>query len=659
MTAGTTTHEVMAPPKLSIETGDVPRTAHQQLFSFPKPPTDRKTPTSPLFHLQIDTDSRKESSGFGSPTSTTSSPSFQTFLQARPSTSHSDGNPRVVASSELVFREVQPPLSPSEAPRTVQPDENFGQVKIHAKSDLGKPLPTRPLDDYSEETRNAVPTSSEVPQIPPQERTKEPPVPVPRALPSHTVPLFLFLRDEAFSERIAVEGLMEWVDFHVKQGVRVRGLSRDLDIVKSEVRFSLIRSDFFLHVQILSSSCYPQLVKSLQESSLSSETRKAKLTSIDEIFSSSDITNRVPPGLHRLPPLLTDEQFRNLDEIIVVDCLVRINANLTTQIVADINRDGHQTDPRAGKAKQKRHSLQRYTSFRAKGDIASSTEERASNSDSPKARRILGLDAASTSPKGQLPQESIRPHESAINSSPALFPQKRSFSYRNLRDISKEQPNRSDMQRSNSLSGARSLFGVLLGTDHRETTPLPKSGRAEKVLRGVMGLFGPKSSRNHARTDPEHLIDGRDHTRSVPSEVKRSGIPPTSRASVDTALLRNTQANVPAGRNTTATSRHLDATSASASFAHLVQRGNKACTMTEGIRTASSPSVMAEQILEVLLEFINYKLFPTFDHAKAALGPTDVGGKRLIALIQSLNRISFDTRFKVRELPLDIRQFLS
>jgi hypothetical protein len=53
--------------------------------------------------------------------------------------------------------------------------------------------------------------------------------------------------------------------------------------------------------------------------------------------------------------------------------------------------------------------------------------------------------------------------------------------------------------------------------------------------------------------------------------------------------------------------------------------------------------------MEVILEFINHTLFPPSDHAKAAIGFEDIGGKRLLAVIQSLNRILFDTRFKVRD----------
>jgi hypothetical protein len=397
-----------------------------------------------------------------------------------------------------------------------------------------------------------------------------------------------------------------------------------------------------------------QLIKNLQESQLSSETRKAKIASINEIFSSREITIRVPPGLHQLPPLLTDGQFSNLNETMVVDCLVRINAHLTAHTVEGSEIDELQPRLPAGKADPKRHSFQRFTSFRAKGEAAPSAIPQNSNGSSPKARRILGIDTASTTSKGVAQNEPTHPsrdqrRQTQVSLAP-LF-QKRSFSHRSLLDVPREQHNSSDMHRSNSLSGARSLLGALLGTEHREVTPSTRSGRAEKYLRGVMDIFRRKSSRKLARSESEHLLDGRVHTRSV----KLSRAPPLSRASVDNALLRTRRTHgvpeVPMGRKTTETVRNGVASPTGSKAPGLVASfpiGEKPRNVTEAAGAIRPASVKAEQIMEVLLEFINHTLFPPSDHAKAAIGFEDIRGKRLLALIQSLNRILFDTRFKVR-----------
>lgn len=72
---------------LSVAIEEEATSAQQQLFSFPKPPT-HASPSSPHFHLRLDTDSRRGSHRLETPPLTAeSSPSFATFLKRRPSTS--------------------------------------------------------------------------------------------------------------------------------------------------------------------------------------------------------------------------------------------------------------------------------------------------------------------------------------------------------------------------------------------------------------------------------------------------------------------------------------------------------------------------------------------------------------------------------------------
>lgn len=231
--------ETIAPPGLSIDTGNASRSSNQQLFSFPKRPTT-KTPTSPLFHLQLDTESRKESSQSASPTSFASSPSFQTFLQARPSTSTSAADGRPTGLLAFTCGEDQPPSSSSKLHATVEHDEHPESITVNVQPDLNEPLPTGVLQGHFEGItghREALPPTRGL-QGRSEGITKRGEVPIPESLPSRAIPLFGFLKDDATSEKVAVEGLLEWIDYWVKRGTRVRALSRELEIVKAEVRSS-------------------------------------------------------------------------------------------------------------------------------------------------------------------------------------------------------------------------------------------------------------------------------------------------------------------------------------------------------------------------------------------------------------------------------------
>lgn len=183
----------------------------QQLFSFPKPPAQR-TPSSPLFHLCIDTDSRKGSSRFGTPPSTAdSTPSFATFLQHRPSTSISGGE-GTVASSKTVMAVPTRPLTQiprsstaglfDKKPERLRTSQTLDNLNLHSN-------PPSPLQSSEE-------TSQQSPGI---QR-----IPIPKALSPRAAPLFVFLRNDTLPRRIAVEGVVEWTEHWVKRGIRVRVL---------------------------------------------------------------------------------------------------------------------------------------------------------------------------------------------------------------------------------------------------------------------------------------------------------------------------------------------------------------------------------------------------------------------------------------------------
>jgi hypothetical protein len=476
--------------------------------------------------------------------------------------------------------------------------------------------------------------------------------PIPESLSSRAVPLFVFLKDEAMSEKVAVEGLLEWTDYWAKQGTRVRALSKEMEIAKTEVR--LPNREFSCVEQTLNHRFGEQLVRSCRDSHLSSETTKAKISSINDIFSSEAITTRIPPHLHRIPPLLTDDQISKLDETSVIDCLVRINAQLTTTAVYGMEKDEQRDECIAGKRNNKRHSLQRFTSFRKHDEHAPPSEIAESHASSPKARRVLGMDKATSSSKGKVPQGSTGPSREYLHktqlSTTHLF-QTRSPSHNTLLYAANGRETQPDIQRSNSLSGARSLLATLIGTDQRQPTPSAKSGRTEKYLRGVVDLFRHKSSQEPPRPDPKHPPTERHHTRSVPARGKLAATPSKPRGSVDNALSYSSRKDRDKDR---LASRNMNGDTGTGTFMsvrlptlftgfRLSIDGKKD---TKGVPTLPS-SVVEEQILEVLLEYINKELSPTCIQTESA-GSDGARNDRLLALIQSLNHISFDTRFKVR-----------
>lgn len=226
------TSKAIAAANLSIETGRKPTSAQQQLFSFPKPPSQR-TPSSPLFHLCIDTDSRKGSSRLETPPSTAdSSPSFDTFLQHRPSTSISRTDGGGIPSNTLMAiapsnpRETSYPVPSTTLSRSSYRSQNHPKTKDH-------------LDNPRSHQANLSPISKpegtlELPQI--NQR-----IPAPKALSSRAATLFIFLRNDTLPPRIAVEGVLEWIEYWVNDGIRIRKLAEELEIVREEVsrRFPL------------------------------------------------------------------------------------------------------------------------------------------------------------------------------------------------------------------------------------------------------------------------------------------------------------------------------------------------------------------------------------------------------------------------------------
>ena len=203
---------------LLVETEGQSATTHQQLFSFPKPPT-QECPSSPLFHLRMDADSRRGSHRLETPPLTAeSSPAFATFLQRRPSTSISAGDVTTESSRTLLA------TSPSNAAPDHHPLESplaklDGEPVDHCKSEQAAP-------SQSQERKGS------------WERTESTRVQTPflKASSARVVPLFVFLRKDGLSENVAREGILEWIVYWVNQGVRVRKLARDLDIIKEEVR---------------------------------------------------------------------------------------------------------------------------------------------------------------------------------------------------------------------------------------------------------------------------------------------------------------------------------------------------------------------------------------------------------------------------------------
>lgn len=320
-----------------------------------------------------------------------------------------------------------------------------------------------------------------------------------------------------------------------------------------------------------------------------------------------------------------------------------------------MEKDEQRDECIAGKGNNKRHSLQRFTSFRKHDEHAPSSEIAESNANSPKARRILGMDTATSTSKGKVPQGSTRAsreYQHKTQPSTAHLFQTRSPSHNTLLYAANGRDKQPDIQRSNSLSGARSLLATLIGTDLRQPTPSAKSGLTDKYLRGVLDLFRHKSSQEPPRPDPTHPPTERQQTRSVPARGKLAATPSKPRGSVDNALSYSSRKehdqerlaprNMNGGTGTE-TFLSVRLPTLFTGFKHSID-GKKD---TKGVPTLPS-YVVEEQILEVLLEYINKELSPTCSQTDSA-GSSGARNDRLLALIQSLNHISFDTRFKVRK----------
>lgn len=351
----------------------------------------------------------------------------------------------------------------------------------------------------------------------------------------------------------------------------------------------------------------------------------------------------------------------------VVDCLVEINKRLTEQAVHRAEENRNLEDPSAEKEYGKRLSLQRYTSFRGDSTHAQPSELTGSQKNSPKARRILGMDPTSANsivhaPLGSTPRLRRNAQKNRGVVGP-LF-QSRNGSDPNLlggpkeRDKSHLQP---ELQRSASLSGPRSLIVALIGGDQTQTTPSPKSGRAEKYLRGVMDKFRFKSPHGHDKSESEQLSPARAQTGSLPAGVKLSAHQQMSARSShhdmhpanpekhdETQLpVASTNHHNKAGTFAGVTGMKLPALGISFHAADKVPLEKKGGRSKPRECPASS-SVAEEQIMEVLLEYIHKKLAPPSGIAQSPdFGETN--GSRLPMVIQSLNHISFDTRFKVRD----------
>lgn len=326
-----------------------------------------------------------------------------------------------------------------------------------------------------------------------------------------------------------------------------------------------------------------------------------------------------------------------------------------------MEKDEQRDNSPAVKGNNKRHSLQRFTSFRGHDNHAPSFEIAESNASSPKARRVLGMDTATSSSKGKVPQGSARPSRDyqhrAQGSATHLF-QTRSPSHHTLLYAAKGRDKQPDIHRSNSLSGTRSLIAALIGTDQRQPTPSTKSGRTEKYLRGVVDLFRYKSSRERASPEPESLPTAREQTRSVPAGGKLAAIPSKTRGSVDNAILRfgrkeHDQDRLASG-NMKGSSGNMKGSAGTGTFMNMTlpalltgfRYSIDGRNDTKGNATLPS-SVVEEQIMEILLEYTHKKLAPTSGQTDSA-GVSAARNNRLLALIQSLSYISFDTRFKVR-----------
>lgn len=142
---------------------------------------------------------------------------------------------------------------------------------------------------------------------------------------------------------------------------------------------------------------------------------------------------------------------------------------------------------------------------------------------SPKARRILGLEAFSQTQSygGQRESASILRREETISTLSTRFarisPKARKLPLSQSSDaLQKLGTTGSNIKRTTSLSGARSLVATLVGGDKTRDTPVIKPGRTEKYLRGILDIL----QQPFVIPKMDELKTARGQTRSAPAGRK-------------------------------------------------------------------------------------------------------------------------------------------
>lgn len=380
------------------------------------------------------------------------------------------------------------------------------------------------------------------------------------------------------------------------------------------------------------------------------------VTKIDKIFMHCDITSRVPPDLCRYLSLLLDTQDLRHDEAAVVDCLVRINADLTAQATQNIQTQG---GSRPGVSEDSRATRRRSTMASSpvlNEDVAIHLPVLGSirATGSPKARRILGLEVSPQIKSYGAPNKPLsdfRREETSISSLSTRFVRLTPKSTQSPEFPQRRNSMRSNLERANSLSDAKNLVATVVGGEKPRNTSGVKPNRAEKYLRGVLDIFrGPPAISKTAG-----LRTTREQRRSAPAGRKLAQFssrhpPRIYRPAPSNSVHQPYGYHEPFGANKARlpSGKSLPMLHSAFSWESGLQHSRSAGTL--GV-IEKTPACSAEvQIKEVLLEYVYGKIRTSRGDRLGYSDNEEKGGGEsqwLTSLIICLNHISCDTRCKV------------
>ncbi|KAJ9104651.1 hypothetical protein QFC21_002149 [Naganishia friedmannii] len=552
---------------------------HNQLFSFPRKEQVERTkekPATPLHSSVNDSilsaTPMPSSNISATPSSTNdSTPSFRNFLDRRSSTSlseHANEPPSMTRS--------MPADSAEES------DEGYDEEQAACASPKAAPRPIRHHSEFSIHSS-------------PGDRQRQINTAIasttPETVSLRALPLFQLLQEKTTTIEMGIAGLLEWVEFWISRGTRVRVLSKEMEEVRNELQ------------NRLRSGCISPLACVEQTSKL------------EAIFTAEEITSRVPPRTHQFPGLLDDGAMATMDEKMVADCLVATNDRLVRpqrKRGRDVKqfgkplRDTAETPFRGG-AKAEPGAKLHFPAF------VPPPERQLRGPTSPKAKRLLGIHALATpsTTGSSTPVSAFTPIRSSPLSLASKFPSpNKTANFLDLSSPTSPMDAEAKLERRDQIYSAP-VMGRSLHENKLGTTSFTAPRRAH---------YPVQREKSYRKPAPSLDVGSRAQVRSTGS-VQGMKLPAIDTQSPFASPRQRTGCRV----------------------TNPVERSHRARGADDGQRKQpEETAVHAEQITEVLLEYVNRLVRRLVRGGK---GEDDVDGLREV--VKNLNHISFETRVRI------------